>query len=38
VGLFIMAPLQVLVVALSGSVTLLSDTIHNFGDALRALP
>jgi cation diffusion facilitator family transporter len=38
VGLFITALLQVVVVALSGSVALLSDTIHNFGDALTALP
>src|ERR671916_943867 len=37
-GLFITALLQVVVVALSGSVALLSDTIHNFGDALTALP
>ena len=38
VGLFITALLQGVVVALSGSVALLSDTIHNFGDALTALP
>jgi len=30
--------LQAAVVALSGSVALLSDTIHNFGDAVTALP
>jgi cation diffusion facilitator family transporter len=38
VGLFITAGLQVIVVILSGSVALLSDTIHNFGDAGTALP
>src|SRR5918999_4681738 len=38
VGLFVTALLQVVVVALSGSVPLLSDTIHNFGDALTAVP
>src|SRR5215218_8386411 len=38
VGLFATALLQVVVVALSGSVALLSDTIHNFGDALTAVP
>ena len=38
VGLFITALLQVVVVALSGSVALLSDTIHNFGDAATAIP
>jgi cation diffusion facilitator family transporter len=32
------ALLQLVVVLLSGSVALLSDTIHNFGDALTALP
>lgn len=32
------ALLQVVVVAFSGSVALLADTIHNFGDALTALP
>jgi cation diffusion facilitator family transporter len=36
--LFVTALLQVVVVALSGSVALLSDTIHNFGDALTAVP
>lgn len=30
--------LQVVVVALSGSVALLADTVHNFSDALTALP
>ncbi len=38
VGLFITAVLQVLVVILTGSVALLADTIHNFGDALTAVP
>src|SRR5918998_2139991 len=38
VGLFVTALLQVVVVALSGSVALLSDTVHNFGDALTAVP
>src|SRR5919206_3044040 len=37
-ALFVTALLQVVVVALSGSVALLSDTIHNFGDALTAVP
>jgi len=38
VGLFVTALLQAAVVALSGSVALLSDTIHNVGDALTAVP
>jgi cation diffusion facilitator family transporter len=38
VGLLVTALLQVVVVVLSGSVALLSDTIHNFGDALTAVP
>jgi cation diffusion facilitator family transporter len=38
VGLFITALVQVVVVLASGSVALLSDTIHNFGDAATALP
>jgi cation diffusion facilitator family transporter len=38
VGLFVTALLQVFVVVFSGSVALLSDTIHNFGDALTAVP
>jgi cation diffusion facilitator family transporter len=37
-GLFITAVLQVVVVWYSGSVALLADTIHNFGDAATALP
>jgi len=32
------AALQLVVVAVSGSVALLADTIHNFSDALTALP
>ena len=38
VGLFITAILQVVIVYLSGSVALLADTIHNFGDAATAIP
>ena len=38
VVLFITALFQVVVVWLSGSVALLADTIHNFGDALTAVP
>ena len=38
IGLMITALLQVGVVALSGSVALLADTIHNFGDAATAIP
>jgi cation diffusion facilitator family transporter len=37
-GLGATALLQVAVFALSGSVALLADTIHNFSDALTALP
>jgi cation diffusion facilitator family transporter len=37
-GLFATALLQVVVVAFSGSVALLSDAIHNFGDAATAVP
>jgi len=33
VGLFATALVQVVVVVLSGSVALLSDTVNNFGDA-----
>jgi cation diffusion facilitator family transporter len=32
------ASIQVVVVVLSGSVALLADTVHNFGDALTAVP
>lgn len=37
-GLGVTAVLQVVVVAITGSVGLLADTLHNFGDALTALP
>jgi len=37
-GLAVTAVLQVAVVAISGSVALLGDTIHNFADALTAVP
>lgn len=38
IGLMVTALLQVIVVLLSGSVALLADTIHNFGDAATAIP
>ena len=38
VGLFATALVQAVVVMLSGSVALLSDMIHNFGDASTAIP
>jgi cation diffusion facilitator family transporter len=38
VGLAATAALQMLVVAVSGSVALLADTVHNFSDALTAVP
>lgn len=37
-GLLVTAILQVVIVAVSGSVALLADTIHNFSDALTAIP
>jgi cation diffusion facilitator family transporter len=37
-GLLATALLQVVIVWLSGSVALLADTIHNFGDAATAIP
>jgi cation diffusion facilitator family transporter len=37
-GLGVTAGLQVIVVAVSGSVALLADTVHNVSDALTALP
>ena len=37
-GLLVTAVLQLVVVALSGSVALLADTIHNVGDAATAVP
>jgi len=36
--LFVTAVFQIIVVILSGSVALLSDTIHNFSDAATAIP
>ncbi|HZB82462.1 MAG TPA: cation diffusion facilitator family transporter [Rubrobacteraceae bacterium] len=38
VGLMLTALLQAVIVFASGSVALLADTIHNFGDALTSLP
>ena len=38
VVLFVTSLLQAVVVALSGSVGLLADTIHNVGDAATAVP
>lgn len=38
VGLLVTAVFQVFVVVISGSVALLADTIHNFSDALTAIP
>jgi cation diffusion facilitator family transporter len=38
VGLAATALLQLVVVLMSGSVALLADTIHNFGDAATAIP
>jgi cation diffusion facilitator family transporter len=38
VALFVTALVQLGVVILTGSVALLSDTIHNFGDAVTAVP
>lgn len=38
VGLGFTAALQLVIVFMSGSVALLSDTLHNFGDALTAVP
>ena len=37
-ALFVTALVQLVVVVLSGSVALLSDTIHNFGDTATAIP
>ncbi len=37
-GLLVTAVLQAVVVAISGSVALLADTIHNVGDAATAIP
>jgi cation diffusion facilitator family transporter len=38
IGLAATAALQLIVVFMSGSVALLADTIHNFGDAATAIP
>jgi cation diffusion facilitator family transporter len=38
IGLMITAVLQIFIVHMSGSVALLADTIHNFGDASTAIP
>jgi cation diffusion facilitator family transporter len=38
VGLLLTAVFQIAIVWLSGSVALLADTIHNFGDASTAIP
>jgi cation diffusion facilitator family transporter len=37
-ALLVTAAFQVVIVAISGSVALLADTIHNFSDALTAIP
>ena len=38
IGLMVTAVLQIFIVYISGSVALLADTIHNFGDASTAIP
>jgi cation diffusion facilitator family transporter len=38
VGLFVTALIQATIVLFSGSVALLADTIHNFGDATTSIP
>lgn len=38
IAMAVTAGLQLLVVVASGSIALLADTIHNFGDALTAIP
>jgi len=38
IGLGATAILQLVIVAISGSVALLADTVHNFSDALTAIP
>ncbi len=37
-GLLVTALFQIIIVLISGSVALLADTIHNFGDAATAIP
>lgn len=38
VGLFVTAVFQIVIVSISGSVALMADAIHNFGDAATAIP
>ncbi|MCQ1536566.1 cation transporter [Methanosarcina sp. KYL-1] len=38
IGLMVTAVMQIFIVYISGSVALLADTIHNFGDASTAIP
>lgn len=38
IGLMVTAVMQIFIVYVSGSVALLADTIHNFGDASTAIP
>ena len=38
IGLLVTSCIQVAIVFLSGSVALLADTIHNFGDATTSIP
>src|SRR5260221_7524560 len=38
IGLMITASIQIIIVFYSGSIALLADTIHNFGDASTAIP
>lgn len=38
VGMLVTALLQVIVVYYTGSIALMADTVHNFGDALTAVP
>lgn len=38
IGLMITFTIQVVIVAITGSVALLADTIHNLGDAVTAIP
>jgi cation diffusion facilitator family transporter len=38
IALLVTAVFQLIIVAISGSVALLADTIHNFSDALTAIP
>ena len=38
IGMMVTAILQFIIVFMSGSVALLADTIHNFGDSATAIP